>query len=169
MKRITIKSKLKIAFPVILGLLFLSYGNKTSHPAINKIIVEGFVSRNNKYEFSMVKFQDYVFNLNIGKLKGDFIVESGLFNPSEVSRVGDISVGEQNTTYTERSREITAQEWIEHGGYSADVPEVPASLRHFYDRSSKTRKQTVLTGLLENKETLVYLSIFIPGNTGKNT
>jgi hypothetical protein len=133
MKRITIKSKLKIAFPVILGLLFLSYGNKTSHPAINKIIVEGFVSRNNKYEFSMVKFQDYVFNLNIGKLKGDFIVESGLFNPSEVSRVGDISVGEQNTTYTERSREITAQEWIEHGGYSADVPEVPASLRHFYD------------------------------------
>lgn len=128
-----LKSILKIAFPVILGSLFLSYGNITSHPEINKLIVERFVSMNNKGEFSMGKFQDYYFSLDKGKLKGDFIVSPGLFNPSEVSRVGDISAGALSATYTEKSREISAQEWIEHGGFSADVPEVPASLRHFYD------------------------------------
>ena len=36
-------------------------------------------------------------------------------------------------TYTETSGNKTAKEWIKHGGYSADVPSVHASLRHFYD------------------------------------
>lgn len=133
MKKIGPRSILRVAFPVLSGLLFLSYGNITSHPEINRLIIEGFVAMNNKDGFSMMKFQDYIFSLDRGKLKGDFIVTAGLFNPSEVSRVGDFSVGGQNTTYTEKSREISAQEWIEHGGFSADVPEVPASLRHFYD------------------------------------
>lgn len=150
MKKIPIKSKLKIAFPLILGLLFLSYGNKTSHPAINKIIVEGFVSRNNKFEFSMIKFQDYYFKLNTGELKGSFIEKAGLFNPSEVASVGDISIGEQSTTYTERKKEISAQKWIEHGGFSADVPEVPASLRHFYD-PTRPESERYLTDQVNSK------------------
>ncbi len=125
--------KIRGLFLILTGLLFLGYGNKKSHPDINNLIVEGFVSRNNKFEFSMAKFQDYYFTLNIGKLKGDYITKAGLFNPSEVPTVGDWSVGEQSTTYTEKKNEISAQEWIKHGGFSADVPEVPASLRHFYD------------------------------------
>lgn len=143
-------SKIKVILLTLLGILFLGYGNKTSHPDINKIIIKDFVGSNNKGEFSMIKFQNYVFSLNLGKLKGDYIVSPGLFNPSEVSEVGDISMGEQSTTYTEKSREVSAEEWIIHGGFSADVPEVPASLRHFYD-PTRSEGERYLTDQVNSK------------------
>lgn len=115
--------------------LFIGYGNTKNHPTLNKFIVKAFVEKNNKGNFSMKKFKLYEFNLDKVKLRGNYISKSGLFNPSEIDRFHEDMVnwlyGE--TTYTEESGMKTPLEWIAHGGYSADVPEVPASFRHFYD------------------------------------
>lgn len=120
------------------GLLFLGYGNTKNHPTINGFMVESFLNKNNKGNFSMTKFKNYQFDFRKPLLKGDYITVSGLFNPSEIDNfAGDqLSNAELvglNPTYTEESREVSPEEWIKHGGFSADVPEVPASLRHFYD------------------------------------
>jgi len=46
-----------------------------------------------------------------------------------------------SSTYDEEERLLTAQEWIQHGGFSADVPEIHASLRHFYDPTQNENKR----------------------------
>lgn len=134
--------KVKIYTPLILliallavWVLFLGYGNQKNHPTINKFIVKAFLEKNNKSNFSMKKFKLYEFNLDKVKLRGNYISKPGLFNPSEVDRfhedLANWMYGE--TIYTEDVGEKTPVDWIAHGGYSADVPEVPASFRHFYD------------------------------------
>jgi hypothetical protein len=146
------KTKVKVLFLVLVGILFLNYGNKRSHPTINEIIVKGFVAKNNKEEFSMKKFKKYHFDLSKAMLIGDFITKSGYFNPSnsEVSAIGDRSLFEHNTIYTEEKKKVSALDWIKHGGYSADVPEIPASLRHFYD-PSKPEGERYLTDKINSK------------------
>jgi len=131
-----------IALAVLSGLLLLSYGNSKNHPTINGFIVKSFVSINNKGNLSMDKFRNYIFNLEKPKLKGDWITEPGLFNPSQIDNFAGDQLSNANAvginqTYTEEAREATPREWIEHGGFSADEPEVPASLRHFYDPTQK--------------------------------
>lgn len=115
--------------------LFVGYGNQKNHPTINKFIVKAFLEKNNKGNFSMKKFKLYEFKLDRVKLRGNYISKTGLFNPSEIDRIDkDMAnwlYGE--TTYTEDIGDKTPLDWIAHGGYSADVPEVPASFRHFYD------------------------------------
>ncbi len=133
---------IKIYTPVLLLLalaaiwaLFVGYGNQKNHPTINKFIVKSFLEKNNKGNFSMKKFKLYDFKLDKVKLRGSYISKPGLFNPSEVDRfhedLANWMYGE--TIYTEDVGEKTPLDWIAHGGYSADVPEVPASFRHFYD------------------------------------
>lgn len=118
-----------------LWILFIGYGNQKNHPTLNKFIVKAFLEKNNKGNFSMKKFKLYEFKLDKIKLRGNYISKPGLFNPSEVDRfhedMANWLYGE--TIYTEDVGEKTPLEWISHGGYSADVPEVPASFRHFYD------------------------------------
>jgi hypothetical protein len=113
----------------ILIVLFTSYGNKKVHPDINTQIVYAFLSRNNKGDFSQSDFKKYLFNIEPGaSIKGTAIVKDGLFSP------GDMAASGFGYGYSDEGpAEMTPREWISHGGYSADVPEVPASLRHFYD------------------------------------
>lgn len=115
--------------------LFTGYGNQKNHPTLNKFMVKAFLEKNNKGGFSIKKFKLYEFKLDKVKLKGNYISKPGLFNPSEVDRfhedMANWLYGE--TTFSEETGEKTPLEWIAHGGYSADVPEVPASFRHFYD------------------------------------
>lgn len=134
--------KVRIYTPLILliallavWVLFLGYGNQKNHPTINKFIVKAFLEKNNKSNFSMKKFKLYEFNLDKVKLRGNYISKPGLFNPSEVDRFHEDLANwmYSETIYTEDVGEKTPVDWIAHGGYSADVPEVPASFRHFYD------------------------------------
>lgn len=134
--------KVRIYTPLILliallavWVLFLGYGNQKNHPTINKFIVKAFLEKNNKSNFSMKKFKLYEFKLDKVKLRGNYISKPGLFNPSEVDRFHEDLANwmYSETIYTEDVGEKTPVDWIAHGGYSADVPEVPASFRHFYD------------------------------------
>lgn len=136
MKRIKIVTLPVLLISVlVLWALFVGYDNKKNHPTLNKFIVKAFLEKNNKGNFSMKKFKLYEFKLDKVKLRGNYISKSGLFNPSEIDRFHEDMVnwlyGE--TIYSEDVGEKTPLEWISHGGYSADVPEVPASFRHFYD------------------------------------
>lgn len=117
----------------IIGFTFMNYGYINNHPTINKLIIKEFIKIN--YGGLMSDFENYRFELYKPKLKGSFISKSGLFNPSNsgVGFFGDRSVMGLNSTYTEEVGKFTPQKWIEDGGFAADVPEVPASLRHFYD------------------------------------
>lgn len=154
MKKIVLNT-LGIIIVVASALLFLGYGNTKNHPTLNGFIVESFLSKNNKGDFSMTKFKNYQFDFKKPKLKGDYITVPGLFNPSEIDNfAGDqLSNAELvglNPTYTEESREVSPEEWIRHGGFSADVPEVPASLRHFYD-PTRREGERYLTDTVNSK------------------
>lgn len=128
-----------IVFTVTIAMVLLGYGNMKNHPTLNKFIVTNFLKQRNKTVFAEGKFRNYDFKLDKVKLKGNAITKSGLFNPGDIegiegeigAELGRYTYGD--VTYTEETRDKTPIEWIEHGGYSADVPEVPASFRHFYD------------------------------------
>lgn len=150
MKKINGKLRAEVILLIIFGIFFLSYSNVTSHRTINKLIVKAFLSKNNKGDFSMDKFKNYHFDFTKPKLAGNKIIKSGYFNPSKVPNIGDVSLITSNSTYTEAERKISPLEWIIHGGYSADEPEVPASLRHFYDPTRRKGKR-YLTDKLNSK------------------
>jgi len=112
---------------LVIAFMLTAYGNKKTHPDINTKIVDRFLSRyDNKYN-TIPKFNNYSFiNISRARLSGTGITKDGLFHPQDVTGVG-------YGYFDEGTLKFTPQEWISHGGYSADVPEVPASLRHFYD------------------------------------
>lgn len=109
----------------------LSYGNVTAHPSINGAIVEKFNSLMNNANSRPQKFEKYEFKFDKDKelFKGKAVTDPGFFAAS--------------TTNSEASK--TLAEWINHGGYSADEPEVPASVRHFYDPIGLTNGNKYLT------------------------
>lgn len=131
---------------VILGsmviVLFTSYGNKKVHPDLNSFMIDAFLKNYKTGSFQAVDFKNYSFYLEeTGKIKGTAITKDGLFNVGDVA-AGGVLVGigamvEKNivsSVYAEEGpAEMTPRQWIITGGYSADVPEIPASLRHFYD------------------------------------
>lgn len=121
----------------------MSYGNVDNHPSINGFIVKSFIKLNSEKPITP-DFKNYEFRLNKdakfygGNLTGDYIVKSGYFNPSQLDnwkgdQLSNFELIGASITYEEKSWDATPEEWIKHGGFSADVPEVPASLRHFYD------------------------------------
>ncbi len=126
----------------IIILLFTSYGNKKVHPDLNEFMVDAFLKQNKTSGFPDYDFKNYTFNLEeFGKIKGTAITKEGLFNVGDVA-AGGVMAGigamvEKNVVsvvYAEEGpAEMTPRQWIITGGYSADVPEIPASLRHFYD------------------------------------
>ena len=108
------------------------YENVYAHKKINEVIVNQFLDRlpgyiQNNIEFK--KFEKYHFGLKTTKLIGDAVTVSGL-NDIVEEEVG-----------------FTAAEWIIHGGYSADEPEFPASLRHFYDPTASVEGKFYLTDI----------------------
>lgn len=126
----------------IMIVLFTSYGNKKVHPDLNSLMIESFLKQNKQGSFQTNSFNNYSFNLEgLGKIKGTAVTKDGLFNVNDVAAGGVIAgIGamvEKNVVamvYAEEGpAEMTPKQWIITGGYSADVPEIPASLRHFYD------------------------------------
>jgi hypothetical protein len=139
----------RFPFLVILGsliiVLFTSYGNKKVHPDINSMIVDAFLKRNTKSDFSEGDFKKYTFFFEAGTtLRGTTIVKDGLFSDLDVTAAG---WGLGTNLSSEGAAEMTPKKWISTGGYAADVPEVPASLRHFFDptRSAGDRYLTDIT------------------------
>lgn len=167
MKKVKIKRYLSVAVLVILGLFLLSYGNTKNHPTINSFMLRSFISKTEVLQDP--KFTNYKFDFKEPRLKGNFITESGLLNPSELDnfrgdQISNLELVGVNSTYTEKERALSPQEWIEHGGFSADVPEVPASLRHFYDPTQGTGKQH-LTDTVNSKIMSWFQSMFPNPNT----
>jgi len=156
MKKINLKIALKIGTPIILivlGIFFMSYGNIKNHPSINGFIVKSFMQKA-KSKSIIPDFENYTFRLESGLLEGYYIAESGYFNPSQLDNwkgdlFSNIELIGKNTTYSEKKGRMYPAEWIKHGGYSADVPEVPASLRHFYD-PTRSKGYRYLTDIINS-------------------
>jgi hypothetical protein len=160
-KRLTYGSLRNICL-VLFGLLLSSYGNERSHRSINQYIVESFLNRYSKFEANLPRFKNYMFNFDRTSLPGDYISRSGLFHAQDyanfiqeqesyyeefkkrltmnISGAAEL-LNYQHPTYEEKRGNKSAKEWIIHGGYSADVPEVHASLRHFYDPTKPANKR----------------------------
>jgi len=112
--------KTKNIIAVILGFIFyyildgiiFPWGNVYAHPTFNEVIVKFIELNSSKYfpsQYSIKFSQDAV------KYKGEAVTSPGY-----------MEIGESEVDYT-------ILEWIKHGGFSADEPEIPASVRHFYD------------------------------------
>ena len=169
MKKVKIKRFFGIVLLVTLGIFLLSYGNSKNHPTINTFILKSFISISKSEILQDPKLKNYEFDFETPELKGNFITESGLLNPSELDHIkgdflGQLSGVGLNNTYTEKERTLSPQEWIEHGGFSADVPEVPASLRHFYDPTQGSGNQH-LTDTVNSRIMSFFQSFFPNPNT----
>jgi hypothetical protein len=101
---------------IAISFLFSGYGNKMVHPTINEGIIFKFQDNFLNGIFTIDKFKMYTFTFQstVG-MQGPMVVSGGL----EFITTGEFS--------------NNAFDWIKHGGFSADEPELPASFRHFYD------------------------------------
>jgi hypothetical protein len=119
--------KIKPILAIIAGLLTYSilhfavmgYGNMEAHRSINAEINKKFEDKYIKASSRPAKFKNYWINFTNGH---------SLLEGMEVTNFGNFE-----SFYGEELRDNTMGEWIIHGGLSADEPEVPASVRHFYD------------------------------------
>jgi hypothetical protein len=101
-----------------LSLVISGYGNKDMHPAINEPIVDAFIDRFFTSLGHPDTFKQYTFVFDGSTTyEGPAVTNPGYF----AATTGESMVRK------------TPKQWISHGGYSADEPEVPAALRHFYD------------------------------------
>lgn len=94
----------------------MSYENNKDHPAITDAITSKFISLNNKGSFSMTKFKDYYFDSEYEMTGEDY--------ESSVKFYRDLKI---------KSSKLSLARWLSRGSMTADVPEVQASVRHFYD------------------------------------
>lgn len=101
---------------LIANTLLTGYGNLFVHPAMNEVIVDKFESEFIATAFPLERFKNYTFV---------FDGSTGYLG-TEVNKGGFLSMEEDES-------EKNALQWIIHGGYSADEPEIFASFRHFYD------------------------------------
>ncbi|MCK5822097.1 MAG: hypothetical protein KAH17_09425 [Bacteroidales bacterium] len=103
---------------ILLAVLLSGYGNIRNHRDINEVIVDEFTEKS--ISNSLISaYENYVFDLDETRIYGNAITKRGTFSAT-----------------TGRQR-YTPKEWIIHGGYSADEPELHASFRHFYDPKRK--------------------------------
>jgi hypothetical protein len=103
---------------IALWLLLSGYGNRDMHPAINEPIIDAFVDRFINAIGRPETFKNYTFVFDgSSTFEGPAVTNAGYF----AATTGESMVRK------------TPKQWISHGGYSADEPEVPAALRHFYD------------------------------------
>ena len=137
---------------VLLSILLSGYGNIKSHPTINNYIAMSFLKRVN--DKKIPEFKNYEFTLHKQKLEGTFVTRSGMFHAQDYANfvqaqeeyleeatrrlaMQTVAASEymeyMYAVPEEATKQKTPLQWMVHGGYSADVPEVHASLRHFYD------------------------------------
>ncbi|RPH93444.1 MAG: hypothetical protein EHM72_16360, partial [Calditrichaeota bacterium] len=121
---------LQMALVVSLLLFFhqrlQAYDNNKAHPAINKAIVDYA-----EYQLKDAFPSSYSIDITVDKNKytGMAVTNGGYFEYST----------------SESSVDYRIFEWIEHGGYSADEPELAAAVRHFYDPLSLSQGRKYLT------------------------
>lgn len=107
--------------------LLFGYENIKMHTSINEAIVDWFL-----YKSPVTYTQsNTLLSLSTESFTGLKVVKSGM------------------TSVDEQTEKLTPREWIIHGGFSADTPELNASLRHFYD-PVKIDGVSYLTDLVEN-------------------
>ncbi|MBE0642557.1 MAG: hypothetical protein IH600_00580, partial [Bacteroidetes bacterium] len=132
---------------VALALTLLAYDNARMHPAINAAIVEVFMKNCVNTITPPEALKGYIFVLNGSHTyTGPAIVNSGYFAAGT----------------SEADLAFTPKAWIAHGGYSADIPEVPAALRHFFDPLGIDGGKTWLTDRGTNWEWIVNNNAFNP-------
>lgn len=101
---------------VALHFALVSYENTKAHTTFNSEFVkyiEKLVSQDDPFQLGFQLKLDDILN----KIKGPGVTNLGFFE----------------WTTGESELNLTPAEWISHGGMSADEPEVPAAVRHFYD------------------------------------
>lgn len=130
--------------------ILTGYGNKQTHPDLNAAIVDAFVRWYGFERQHYKKFNKYTFQFGSDKLTGVGITKDGLFHHDDVAGSFYYTKVEKHLYYEEGNLRLSPKEWIRHGGYSADVPEVPASLRHFYD-PTKSAGSRHLTDIANSK------------------
>ncbi|MFO7615821.1 MAG: hypothetical protein R6V75_01065 [Bacteroidales bacterium] len=128
----------KIAYAVAGALVYLvlslglsSYDHLYTHKKLNVAIAEAFMERYQVAIDPNEKFYNYFFSLSIGALEGE-----------------EVSKGDMLDIKTATARK-TPLGWIEHGGMSADEPQLPASFCHFYD-PTQPEGQRYLKDLLDD-------------------
>ncbi len=102
------------------------YENTMAHPAINNAIVS----------FSENYLAGKLPDQHTWRIKSDRETYSG---------TGVINAGFSYATYGEGPLNLTLLQWVEHGGYSADEPELAAAIRHFYDPTGHSGGRKYLT------------------------
>ncbi|MBN1448273.1 MAG: hypothetical protein JXA28_10120, partial [Bacteroidetes bacterium] len=103
---------------VAIAFSLTTYDNAHMHPAINDEIVDTFMKNCVNTITPPEGLKDYLFVLDGNHTyTGPAIVNSGYFAAGT----------------SKADKAWTPKQWIAHGGYSADIPEVPAALRHFFD------------------------------------
>lgn len=163
----------------VLAMLLSGYGNIKSHPTINSYIAVSFLKRVN--DKKIPEFKNYEITLHKEKLEGLFVTRSGMFHAEDYASF----VQEQEDYLQEAIRRLIMQtaaaseyvgfmypvpqdamlqktplEWIVHGGYSADVPEVHASFRHFYDPTKLSNSRYLMDKV--NNRVMRKLQSFLP-------
>lgn len=120
-----------------------AFDNNKDHPGFNAAIVEQFVSQAAADASNPAsKFSPYVFVMNgNATLSGMGVAEAGW------------------TSVNETTMNLTPLEWIQHGGFAADEPEMPAGVRHFYDPLGIDNGKTWLTDISGKLETLIRTNI----------
>jgi len=105
-----------ITLYIISMFILTGYGNLENHPSITDEIVDKFKSLNNKGQYSMTKFKNYFFDFS-------YDITSENYEKS-VMFYRDLRIVQSK---------LNVKQWISRGSLTADVPEVQASVRHFYD------------------------------------
>lgn len=104
-----------VAF-IIFYVLLTGYGNKIVHPNINYSIINEFYNEVLEPAGPYEKFNNYTFRFN----------RTGGYNGVAITEPGVMQVKEETV-------KMNMLNWVIHGGFSADEPELPASFRHFYN------------------------------------
>jgi len=102
------------------------YENTKAHPAINNAIIS----------FGENYLADKLPDKNKWRITSDRETYGG---------TGVTNSGYSYATYSEGTLNLTLLQWVEHGGYSADEPELGAAIRHFYDPTGHTGGRKYLT------------------------
>lgn len=119
-----------IIFAVFIGSAY-SWDNYKVHPEMNKLAYDKFVNKwmpedTNLAQASLSdsESEGEAWDLDMGADIG--LISTAL--PLPVASVDKISYN-----YKHEDRKKTIENWLNSGGFSADEPEAPQSLRHFYD------------------------------------
>jgi hypothetical protein len=106
-----------IALLMASSVFLVGYENTKMHTRLNERIVKVARKKFDLTASSLPKFANWDFD----------------FETSDVTGPGVTNPGYVPSTTSEGDMRLSSGKWIEHGGFSADEPEMFMALRHFYD------------------------------------